>query len=299
MDTKLAVYQHSGRLGGGVVAVPVAAVVSAVVLSFAYAYADVYSPIAGYVSVILVLLFGGATGVCISYAARYAKCRNTRFVIGVAVLAGLLAFYTQWVVFLFAYFQRGGVDVSLTGLFVRPGAVWNLVKLVNENGWYSLRSGGNVTGTVLWVFWAIEFLIIVISIPLLSTYALTDRVFCERCEAWCTRHENHFRLGLGDDTDLLVKINEGDLDAMEKLPTVPAGAAPALRVDLHRCDTCRDTAAMLVKLVTPTREKDGSTKEEERELTPCYLLDAEQRQRIEALADRPPVEPVDSEPEPA
>ena len=62
MDTKLAVYQHSGRLGSGVVVVPVAAVIAAVVLSFAYAYADVYSPIAGYVSIILVAVFGGATG---------------------------------------------------------------------------------------------------------------------------------------------------------------------------------------------------------------------------------------------
>ena len=41
MDTQLEVYRHSGRLGYGIIAVPLVAVVAALVLSVAYAYADV------------------------------------------------------------------------------------------------------------------------------------------------------------------------------------------------------------------------------------------------------------------
>ncbi|MHC4674669.1 MAG: hypothetical protein ACYTF1_19355 [Planctomycetota bacterium] len=287
MNEQLEVYKHSGKLGSSIIIVPIVSIIAALILSVAYSYANVYSPVAGYLSILLVIFYAFGIGVCISYAALLAKCRNTKFVVFVAFLTSLLAFYTQWVIFIYALLQRSSEppEASPLAIFLQPGAVWEFARLINKEGWYSLRSF-TPAGTILWVFWVIEFLIIVITIPASSVYAIVDRVFCERCMSWCRVRKNMFRLAIAEDEELLNCVSAGDIVAMEKLSAIGHQDAPSFQIDLHQCDTCNDTSTMQIKLITLSEEKDGKVKEQDEDLTPCYILDRQSRQQIESLAKR-------------
>ena len=56
------VYAHSGKLGSALFLAPIGGLSAALVLGVVYAYVDVYSPIAGYVSILFVVGFAFALG---------------------------------------------------------------------------------------------------------------------------------------------------------------------------------------------------------------------------------------------
>jgi len=66
-------YKHSGRLGSAPIVVPLVGIVAGFVLALAYAYADVYIPIAGWISFILTVGFTAGVGISVSAAAGMAE----------------------------------------------------------------------------------------------------------------------------------------------------------------------------------------------------------------------------------
>lgn len=292
MNGDFGVYKQSGRLGSGLVLIPLIGGVAAIVLAIAYAYADVYIPIAGYVSFILTFGFAIGVGFAVSMAAVGAKCRSTGFVHFAGFLIGLLALYVSWAAFVFVLIKRelpSEIDISLPETFLEPALVWNMALTINESGWYSIRDA-TPKGTTLWILWGIEALIVVGGVALISATGIAGRVFCERCTRWCDSVKDFMRLALPNDENLMIRLSGGHLDALGELPVVSAMATPYLRVDVQRCQSCTDTATWQVFLVTHQQTKEGKLQEKEQGLTQQQLLTPEQLQKLNAFAARRPIE---------
>ena len=292
MNEETRAYKHSGRLGSGPIVGPLIGIVAASVLAIAYAYADVYIPVAGYFSVVLTVAFAGGVGYAISKAMVAAKCRSTGFAKFLGFVVGLIALYFSWAAFVFVLIQRdlsAEMEVSLIKLFLNPEAVWNIVLLVNADGWYSIR-GGTPSGVTLWIFWGIEAVIIAGGISLISGMGIADLVFCERCHRWCDMTEGFMRLGFPPDENLMARLAAGELSALGELPVVPVTATPYVRIDLGRCKSCSDMASWQATLITHEQTKEGKLEEKTDKLTSHQLLLPEQLTKLEALAAREPIE---------
>ena len=291
LDT-LAVYKHSGRLGGAPIVVPLVGIVASFVLAFVYAYADVYIPIAGWISFILTAGFAVGVGLSVSAAARMAKCRSEGFLHLAGFLIGLLALYFAWVAFLFVLRQRyapAHLQLGLFDILLNPAYVWQDACGIAETGWYSMR-GSEVKGVVLWVFWSIEALVVVIGVSALASSGITSLVFCERCNRWCNATKDFMRLLIPQDEDLLTRFSSGQIEAMSELPVAHCTMTPYLRVDLDRCASCQDTATWRASLISHERTKEGKLEEKSQDIVAPQLLTADSLGQLEQFAAREPIE---------
>ncbi|GJM25111.1 MAG: hypothetical protein DHS20C16_15260 [Phycisphaerae bacterium] len=292
---QLEIYEHSGRLGTGMIVVPLMGVIVSVAAGIGYSYANVYVPVVGpIVSTVLAFAVGGLVGVTVSAGALISKCRSAGFVKIAGVACGLIALYSAWASFAYILLQRAeeAADVSLLRIFGSPDYVWEFAKAVNEDGWFSFRSM-TPKGTMLWVLWACEAIVFLVLTPIVSLSLIVDRVFCETTEQWCERQEKYVSLTLGDDAKIVDRIADGDISALEELPIYDGSDAPRFHVDLHKSSEDLGTRAMKVEFALTKKDASSPTDEVSNDVTPIFLLSNEQYQRIEALANRePPVHPT-------
>jgi hypothetical protein len=302
MLQELGIYRHSGRLGNGVITIPVVGVVAAALLGVVYSYAVVYIPIAGYVSFILTGGFAALLGFLLGKSGVWGKCRSTAFLVIVGLLVSLLALYVAWVAFAHALVGRSesaGTAPTMLDWLLNPGALWKFVLVVNKEGWYELSSGSGPTGAFLWVFWGLEALIIIGGATLISLGTFSGKVFCERCDRWCVPTDKSLLLTIPEDEQVLERLTQGDLATVQAQQIAPDGTPPHLRVDVQRCLNCPDTATYQVSLVhlEVKDKKKGEMKEATKELTENILLTGTQLQQLEAriAAQSEPTSEGDSE----
>ena len=286
--TEATVYEHSGQLGSGAILVPVGALIATLILSVAYAYISVYSPIAGYISLLFVLGFGFGIAAATAYIGSYAKCRNPAFLRRVGFAAGLIGLYVSWAVFEYALLKRYDetFTVGLFDIVLAPAGAWELAKAINEEGWYSI-SGFTPSGVVLWIFWGIEAAAIIGIPAIFSTMAINDKVFCEQCDHWVPSSKKVIRLAVPSDAAPVTHLQAGEIEPLEALPSVSANTTPHLHVDVKACSTCKKTAAYQVNAVELEPDKDGKIKEKKTALTELLMMKPDALSRLQALADRP------------
>jgi hypothetical protein len=271
--------------------VPIVAVVAALVLGTAYAYIDVYSPIAGYVSLLFVAGFAFGLGWTISKVGYMARCRSSSFLLFTGFVAGLIGLYTSWAVFEYAVLMRygEGFEATLLEVFLAPMAVWELAKLINADGWYSISSM-TPKGLVLWVFWGIEAIAIVGGAAYFATIAISEEVFCERCGQWASRFAGKVRLAPAESEDQLTSLAPDNLAPLETLKTVGQAENPHLRIDTWECSTCQDSRAVQLKVQATELDKKGKPEEKTEDITPIWSVTASAFDRLMGLSNRPPME---------
>jgi len=179
-----------------------------------------------------------------------------------------------------------GFEASLLDVFLSPVAIWELAKSINESGWYTI-SGMTPTGAFLWAFWGIEALAIVVGTAMFSISALSDEVFCERCEQWMSKIAGKVRLALPEDGAQLEKLTPDNLDPLEALATVSAAENPHLRVDTWECQTCKENSAVQVKTQAIVHDKKGKAEEKLEDVTPIWTVTSTAFERLSGLANRP------------
>lgn len=287
------VYAHSGKLGTGLFVIPLLGIPAALALALVYAYIDVYSPIAGVVSILFVIGFAVALGMTLRVVGSFAKVRSAPFMTAAGILCGLVGLYAAWAGFEAALLGKaakaGEETPGFLELLAAPGAVWELAKLINHHGWYSIKSA-TPTGGVLWVMWAIEAAIVVVGVAIMAPSGVVDEVFCERCDRWTALAGGPARLGLPEDDATIETLALGGPEAVEALEALPSvgEAAVRLEVELRRCDACAETATYQVKLARQTVDDKGNVGTERKDLTPKYLAPPDAFSRLAALAGRPP-----------
>ncbi len=266
-------------------------------MSVVYAYVTVYSPIGGYISILFIVGFGFAVGVLTAMAARISKCRNPKLAAGLGFLVSLFALYSAWVLFLFVLLRRSGLEVGwafLPDMFISPAATWSLIKGLNADGWFSI-AGGTPSGIILWIFWAIEAIIIVLMVTIITHAAIDEEVFCENCRKW-TETDPPLRLALPDDEDVIPRLIAGDVSALHELTPAELGEYPHLIAEVKYCEQCHQTATYQLKFVDLEAEKGEEPKEASKDLTKTLVLTAEAYQSLKQLAQAPPsVEPPEQE----
>jgi hypothetical protein len=287
MDTP--VYAHSGKVGLGPVLVPAIGLPAALLFALVYAYVDAYSPIAGWVSILFVVGFAVALGFTLSFIGSLAKVRSAGFMMSAGLLIGLFALYASWAAFEVAILNKG--ENAIEGapgyleLLAEPGTVWRIASLINETGWYTIKSA-TPSGAVLWIFWAIEAAIVVGGAALISTAGIADEVFCEPCNRWCADSAKKPSLGIPQEEAALEALKHGDaatIAELEKLPRSASGEPVHLLVELKRCDGCSNTATFQLKVVTRGVDKEGKPTTETAAITPQYLVEPDDYRRLEAL----------------
>lgn len=298
--TLLQPYALSGAPGRALIVGPIFGLMLAGILAAAYAYILVYSPIVGYVNVLFVGGFAFGLMMGSQWLATFGKCRSRLFMTLLGGFIGVVALYSSWVIFEYALFNRfsEGFDVSLGTLFLQPQAVWLLLQDINEQGWYSL---GSLTpsGTLLWVLWGIEALVIVGAGVLGGSVALEDEIFCEACQLWCPAAADLASCSaLAGDTAqgaILERLASGDVSPLESLTPVSVGHNPHLRLEAKRCGQCQQTTAFNIKLWRFSLNKKGEIETDDTVVAPWYEAPLAEVERLRRLADRTPVDDEEAE----
>ena len=289
MSDSLHEYRLSGAAGGSPFIVPLVGILSSLVMSVAYAYVTVYSPIGGYISILFVLGYGFAVGVLTAMAARLSKCRNPKLAAALGFLVSLFALYSAWVLFVFVVLRRSGLQMGwafLPDMFISPGATWGFIKALNAEGWFSI-AGGTPTGIILWIFWAIEAIIIVLMVTIITHAAIDEEVFCENCRKW-TETDPPLRLALPDDEDVIPRLIAGDVGALHELSAADLGEYPHLVAEVKHCEQCNQTATYQLKFVDMEADKDEEPKETSKNLTKTLVLTEEAYNGLQKLAQASP-----------
>jgi len=120
-----------------------------------YAYASWYIPFI-YIQVILTAAFGFLIGFVMDWGFKWGKVRGFWNQKILALIAALIAFYCAW-----AIWEALVLEQSPFSLLLQPVAVWQTSRLFNTLGLWSISGDTPVTGTLLYVFWALEAAIII------------------------------------------------------------------------------------------------------------------------------------------
>lgn len=170
-------------------------------LGLLYAYAIWYIPFI-YINFIIAAAFGFTIAFAISYGVvKFGKVRNVPLTIGLSILAGLIALYFHWAVWVDLAINAGesygtsriGITVSnikliqTFNLALDPATLFDIIGEINKYGTWGIRSA-TISGTFLSIIWIVEALIIIIVatlIPISFAYA----PFCELGNEWFKEKE--------------------------------------------------------------------------------------------------------------
>jgi hypothetical protein len=179
-------YRPSGKIPvKGVFISLITALAITVVLSIIYIALQWFIPFI-YLNFFITAGLGFGIGGGVFIAIGAAKIRNTLYERVLAVLCGVLGWYCQWALFVSLLSEAegsmaGGMWVrssfNLTGfwaILTHPEILFRAMLSLNEVGTFTLKQS-TVSGTLLWVVWAIEALII-IGAPILFPFQEEPRL---------------------------------------------------------------------------------------------------------------------------
>lgn len=216
-------------------------IVAALILPILYIFLGQLIP-SVYFSFLLAILLGLGISIAIDKGIKIGKIRNPKIAIFLAFVSALLATYTQWVYFdeyVYNYdiysLDSSSEDLKLLVknilyLFTHPVSLWNEIVALNEVGTFSIDKGEPITGSILWVIWAFEFLIILVSSILFVKNGIVSEPYSEVDNCWMTKktvrlipYVNDKKGLIGDlDRKIFTDINKevdktDDLDAYAEL----------------------------------------------------------------------------------
>ncbi|MFB9080343.1 hypothetical protein ACFFLS_19605 [Flavobacterium procerum] len=166
------------------------------VLGLIYAYCIWYIPFV-YINFFITIGFGFLVGFVLSWLViKKGKVRNPFLGFIIGLVGALVALYLHWAIWIDLVINAGesygdqklGFTVSnieflqVFSLILRPDLVFDYIGQVNQYGTWGIRSA-TISGTFLWVIWAIEFLIVV-GISCFLPYLEAKKPFSESTNSW-------------------------------------------------------------------------------------------------------------------
>jgi hypothetical protein len=254
------IYQHSGKIGYGLVILPIGGIPILLLLACIYAYISVYNPIGGYITFLIILGYALACGIGIGLLLKFSKCRNTAFCWITGVIGGLLSVYFAWSFFLFVLLNRlesdapGFLDVTLS-----PLIAWNLIIEINQTGWFSIK-GSTPSGIFLWILWGIEAGTIFFVTLFPASQAIENEMFCEKCNIWCNVTQTKY---LTIPTEIAaLEASEISILSMNNLKHEEnISTRPAIKAELVKCPPCINYAGWKYSMVKTEIDKNGNEKD--------------------------------------
>jgi hypothetical protein len=210
------------------------------------------------------------------------KGRNPGIGALLGLVVGLAGLYLSWAAWIVAFARRGGGDVPLLELIQQPAALWELIRSVNAHGAWTIK-GATPKGTLLWVLWAIEALVIV-GAPALVCLAQASEPFCERCGRWCQKTLGAFVGREAPHPELVTRLESLDTAYLEQLGPADPGDESRIRYDLCAC-RCKATSTLTATAVTTTMS-GKKKKESAAELVRNLVLTPEAAAAVRELGQR-------------
>ena len=239
-------------------------IVAGIILGGVYAYANFYVPLI-YIGALITAAFAFGLGYVISEAAKILKVRNPLTVIIAAIVSGIAGLYFAWAVWLYIL-----TDV----LAFSPGWITGMMGVVGEEGAWSIR-GNAVTGTFLYIVWAIEAVMIVGGAYFFGTSDVGETPFCDNCEAWTENNIVASNLEpVRNRPSMVNSLEAHDMSAVTDLKPVPASEPRFTLVNMHQCAGCASTKFMSVHDVNIKVDDDGNPTEEAEPIVKNLILDS-------------------------
>jgi hypothetical protein len=246
-------YRESGR-------VPVARLTIALMIATAflgaaaciYAYCDLHSPI-GFLTGAFTVIYSLLAGFGVGWIVQQAHIRNRAVRDLTRILFTLASLYLPWCFWLYDVFRKEFLaEFSMTPLTfaLHPKLTWDCVRLVNGLGTWSIANNGlrtYVNGPLLWVVWAIEALIILLSVHSLVKWINKGRPFCESCGRWTKSGRQFMTLSVVDTAPLRAQLESGNFVPMIQQAPVKIAARDWLSVHTHSCEKCKAFHTLTVK----------------------------------------------------
>lgn len=202
------------------------------ILSAIYAYLIWYIPII-YLNLLVVVGFGFAVAIATRLLiVRLGKVRNYGLAVIFSIIASLVAYYLQWVVWADLAANAGevygnsriGISVSnvrieeLLYLLANPQDLFALIGEINQYGTWAIKSN-TVSGGFLTAVWVIEFLIIIV-IGFLGSVSSAKEPFSEINNEWF-KEETLLAYSFIEDADTFKRnAEQNQWEALESLSVI-------------------------------------------------------------------------------
>ena len=253
-------YRHSGKVGR--LALPYMlglSVVGSFVLGPVYAYADYYIPFM-YLNFVMTFFYGMIIGLLVVFGTRRGQVRNSLVALLGGFVAGLAALYVAWAFWIQAV--TGGRLLTFS-----PSTLLSAIQTINARGVWRIRNNQPVTGTLLYIVWFAEALVIVGASTLTAYFSNTDEPFCERCERWIREKRVISPLQvIANPEAFRAKVERGDYEELVAMRWVSSGDAAFTKLELLHCPGCRQSCFLTVKEMLITTDSNGSASTNEKTL---------------------------------
>jgi hypothetical protein len=230
-------YKHSGKSTpqGVVFGLLVGAAVS-VPAAFLYDYGIFTIPSAN-LRGFSTLAFGALVGAASGTAMCWGKVRNKPLAGAVGFGASFFGLYVSWVAWILHLIFPSVWLFYPVRAAMHPRGLWRAALAVNAAGTWSYGGGTPEHGTILWIVWIGEALLVLTAGTLVAVALVQRRPFCERCGQWCTeRWKLYFAPSLSA-AQFKSQLESQDVAGLEKL-TAGNKKQAHYRLDLHSCGVC-------------------------------------------------------------
>jgi hypothetical protein len=266
-------YKPSGKISvKGIVISLITALVLTVILSILYIALQWFIPFI-YLNFFIAVGLGLGAGGSVFIAIGLGKIRNTQYDRLLAVISGLLAWYSQWALFVSLMDEAegsmgGGMWVrssfNLTGfwhVFTHPDILFQAMLSLNSAGTFTLKNN-TVSGTLLWVVWVIEALIIIAVPVIFSISGRATNPFSEQNDQWMEERGIQGKLKTVTDPDqMITALNTGNLKSLKDF--LPAGDLQNDYATLRVYESPGDPVKYIsITNVSHTTDKKGELKKE-------------------------------------
>jgi len=176
---------------------------------------------------------GMLLGLAIDMGIRIGKIRNIQVALIIATVCSLLAFYIQWVFFDAVMYSRSGFTFKLSQaevkqligdmafLFVHPGILFKEITALNEVGTFRIQGSDNVSGFLLWLIWAGEFLVITGGTILVAWNGHVKIPYSELNDQWMKPRKPNLIIPFVHDKDhLMGQLRIKNFDVLKNNPDV-------------------------------------------------------------------------------
>jgi hypothetical protein len=230
-------YKHSGRTPVlGIVSGFLAGVLISIPASYLYDY-GIIEITTDKLRFICTLLFGALIGAGAGLGLVWGKVRNTLAAALLGAAACLAGLYISWGVWIYDVSGRGQWFPNPSTLLMHPKAMWQVILKINTTGTWAMEHDAPTAGTMLWVVWLTEALLIVGFGTLVTVALMKRQPFCEKCDGWCSKTEKLYFAPTLPPVDVKTKLESHQFECLQRLGQGSARGSH-FRVILHSCSSC-------------------------------------------------------------
>ena len=158
-------------------------------LSYLYCLSSLYMPII-YFSVLITCFYGLSIGYLVRFTSKIFRITSKRDIVYLSIFCGVISIYASWVAYLTSLegpsYSNSIFDSYLTNsdYWLNPFLLFEIMNNISKVGlWEIFGTGTPVTGTLLWIVWIAEALILIFA-PLLAIKSYQVAPFSARSNKW-------------------------------------------------------------------------------------------------------------------